>query len=212
MGMNRFEGEIRGFHAWRVQGGRMISPGGAAFMMELLLIFDAYQWPEVLEVPTELLALRLNVSKNTTINYRNELVGLGAISFDSSAGGKPGGYRVDSFVDPELVKKEDVKASPGLAGIMCVAEVLGVYWNDYAERKISKLVRQFGEKKVISGMLDFFNKKGSVNLDELTRNAYFSGKFGQEVGRRAGQEGATDFNAGAIRAADFDEGAASLGE
>lgn len=212
MAMSRFEGELRGFREWRVNSGAMLSPGAMAFMMELFFLFDAHQWPDVAEVPMEIIGDRLGISRVTALKYRSELIDGGVIHIDFSAGGKPSACRFRSFSRVEDRQREDPKISPGLTAVLCTAEILGVYINEYSERKISRLVRQFGGYKVVTGLIDYFNRKGRVEIDDFSRKAFFSGRFGKEVSQGTVSEPSTNYSAGAIGAGESDSGEISSGE
>lgn len=207
--ISRFESELRGFREWRVKSGALLSPGAVAFMMELFFLFDAHQWPDVTEVAIEIIGDRLGITKKTALKYRDELIDLEIIKIDPSAGGKPSACRLRNFSKPEELPLENPKISPGLTAVICAAEILGVYINDYSERKIARLVRQFDGRKVVTGLLDYFNRKGRVDIDDFSTKAFFSGGFGKEVSKRAISEQSTNYSAGSIGESESNSGEVS---
>ena len=200
MEIGKIEAEVKGFHEWKTGGrGLLISPGAYVLMIELFFIFNSYDWPEWLEIATDTIAAKLGIAKNTLVKYRKELAEAGALEINDSPGGRATGYKLLSFVGREKIRI-DPKPAPGLTAVLCIASAFGVYWNDYAERKISRLVQRFSSERVIKALIDTFIQKKGVNIDEFERRFHNDGKFGREISRGIEKARRTDFTEGAIQA------------
>ncbi len=180
--MSRICSEWAGFREWRRANLRKIDLIHVSVFEEVLLYFSENEWPDFVQIPQEVLAERVGVTRKTVSKYLEALVTAGLLLVRPARGNVSTEYSLaQSFgADVPMVEVEVERPLPTIVATAELLEEMGIdAQGTYLENQVRRIRNLMGDpRRLLIGAMELC-MQGRLTILNLRREATTNGNFGK---------------------------------